>query len=61
MRLHVLAALSAVMGIVGAVLAILLTVQAGEPPAFAAVLWALAALPAGLGLYSAWAMPGGKM
>jgi hypothetical protein len=57
--MRVWAAISGVMGIVGAVLVILLT--AGEPLVFAAVLWSLAVLLAGLGLYSAWAMLGGKM
>jgi hypothetical protein len=49
------------MGIVGAVLVIVLTVHAGEPLIFASVLWSLAVLLAALGLYSAWALPGGKM
>jgi len=61
MNVRVQATITGVMGIVGAVLVILLTVQAGEPPVFAAVLWSLAVLLAGLGLYSAWAMLGGKM
>lgn len=59
MRVHATA--TAVLGIVGAVLVMALTVQAGEPLVFAAVLWSLAVLLAGLGLYSARAMIGGKM
>jgi hypothetical protein len=59
MRVYAMA--MAVLGIVGAVLVMALTVQAGEPLVFAAVLWSLAVLLAGLGLYSAWAMLGGKM
>ena len=50
-----------VLGIVYAVLVIVLTVEAGEPAIFAVVLWSLAVLLAVLGLYSAWAMLGGKM
>ena len=50
-----------VLGIVGAVLVIVLTVRAGEPVIFAVVIWSLAILLAVLGLYSAWAMLGGKM
>jgi hypothetical protein len=45
-------------------LAFLLTLAwpgTGEPLVFAAVLWSLAVLLAGLGLYSAWAMLGGTM
>jgi hypothetical protein len=38
-----------------------LTVQDGEPLIFASVLWLLAILLAALGLYSAWALTGGKM
>lgn len=59
MRVYAMA--MAVLGIVGAVLVMALTVQAGEPLVFAAVLWSLAVLPRGLGLYSARAMVGGKM
>lgn len=59
MRVYAMA--MAVLGIVGAVLVMALTVQAGEPLVFAAVLWSVAVLLAGLGLYSAWAMLGGKM
>lgn len=59
MRVYAMA--MAVLGIVGAVLVMALTVQAGEPLVFAAVLWSLAVLLAGLGLYSARAMIGGKM
>ena len=55
------AAITAVMGIVGALLVIALTVQSGESLLFASVLWSLAGLLAALGLYSAWAIPGGKM
>ena len=55
------ATIAAVMGIVGAFLVIILTVQAGEPFIFASVLWSLAVLLAALGLYSAWAITGGKM
>ncbi len=60
MRVHVWAALAGVLGIVGAVLAIL-TIQAGESVIFAAAIWSLAILLAVVGLYSAWAIPGGKM
>jgi hypothetical protein len=49
------------MGIVGAVLVIALTVQMGEPLVLAGVLWSLAVLLAVLGIYSAWALLGGKM
>lgn len=49
------------MGIVGAALVIVLTFQAGTPLIFASLLWSLAALLAALGLYSAWALSGGKM
>lgn len=59
MRVYAMA--MAVLGIVGAVLVMALTVQAGEPLVFAAVIWSLAVLLAGLGLYSARAMIGGKM
>ena len=55
------ATITGVLGIVGAVLVIALTVQAGEPLIFAVVLWSLAVLLAVLGLYSAWALLGGKM
>ena len=61
MRVRVWATITGVMGIVGAVLVILLTVQAREPVVLSGVLWSLAVLLAGLGLYSAWAMLGGKM
>ena len=50
-----------VMGIVGALLVIMLTVQNGEPLIFASVLWLLAILLAALGLDSARALTGGKM
>jgi hypothetical protein len=56
---RVYAAITVVLGIVGAVLLIVLTVH--EPMAWAAVSWSLAVLLAGLGVYSAWAMLGGKM
>ena len=55
------ATITGVMGIVGALLIIMLTVRAGEPFIFATVLRLLAILLAALGLYSAWALTGGKM
>ena len=55
------ATITGVMGIVGALLVIVLSVQNGEPLVFASVLWLLAMLLAALGLYSAWALTGGKM
>jgi len=55
------ATITRVMGMVGAVLVMVLIVQAGEPVVVAGVLWSLAVLLAGLGPYSAWAMLGGKM
>lgn len=55
------ATITGVMGIVGALLVIVLTVQDGEPVIFASVLGLLAMLLAALGLYSAWALLGGKM
>ena len=55
------AAITSVMGIVGALLVIALTVQSGESLIFASVLWSLSGLLAALGLYSAWAIAGGKM
>ena len=58
---RIYATVTGVMGIVGAVLAIVVTVQIGEPLVLAGVLWSLAFLLAGLGLYSASAMLGGKM
>ena len=58
---RVYASITAVMGIVGALLVVALTVQAGESLIFASVLWSLSGLLAALGLYSAWAIPGGKM
>ena len=61
MRVHVWATITGVMGIVGAVLVMLLTVQMREPVVFSGILWPLAVLLAGLGLYSAWAILGGKM
>jgi hypothetical protein len=61
MRVHVWATITGVMGSVGAALVMLLTVQTGAPVVLAGVLWSLAVLLAGLGVYSAWAMLGGKM
>ena len=58
---RVYATIAGVMGIVGPLLVIAVTAQAGEPLLLAAVLWSLAVLLGGLGLYSAWAMLGGKM
>ena len=58
---RVYAAITGGMGIVGAVIVIMLTVQIGEPWIFAGVLWSLAVLLAVLGFYSAWALLGGKM
>ena len=60
-EMRVYATTTGVLGIVGAVLVIVLTVQAREPVIFAVVLWSPAVLRAVLGLYSAWAMLGGKM
>ena len=50
---------TAVGGLVGAVFVVALT--AHETLTFAVALWPLAVLLAGLGLYSSWAMLGGKM
>lgn len=61
MRVHLYAATAGVLGIVVAVLAILVTIQEGEPVIYTAVVWSLAMLVAAVGLYSAWAIPGGKM
>ena len=47
-------------GIVGAVLAIVLTAQTGGPVIFTAVVWSLNVLLAALGLYSSWALGGGQ-
>ena len=58
---RVYAGITGVMGIVGAVLVIVLTVQIGESLIMAGVLWSLAVLLAVLGFYSAWALLGGKM
>ena len=55
------ATITGVMGIVGALLIVVLTLQVGESVIFATVLWSLAILLAALGLYSAWALLGGKM
>jgi hypothetical protein len=46
---------------VGAVLAIVLTAQAGGPVIFTVVVWSLSVLLAALGLHSSWALRGGKM
>jgi hypothetical protein len=48
--MRVYAATTGVLGIVGAVLVMVLTVQAGEPVILAVVLWSLAVLLAVLGL-----------
>ena len=61
MRVQVWATITGGMGIVGAILVMLLTAQTGEAVVLAGVLWSLAVLLAGLGVYSAWAMLGGKM
>ena len=58
---RVYATITGAMGIVGALLIVMLTVRAGEPVIFATVLSLLAILLAALGLYSAWALTGGKM
>ena len=58
---RVYATVTGVMGIVGALLVVALTVQARESFIFAGPLWLLAGLLAALGLYSAWALLGGKM
>ena len=55
------ATVTGVMGIVGALLVIALTVQARESLIVAGPLWLLSGLLAALGLYSAWALLGGKM
>ena len=57
----VYATVTGVMGVGGAVLVIVLTNQLREPLIFAVVLLSLAVLLAALGLYSAWALLGGKM
>jgi hypothetical protein len=49
------------MGVVGAVLAIVLTAEAGGPVIFTAVVWSLSVRLAAPGLYSSWALLGGKM
>jgi hypothetical protein len=49
-----------VTSIVGDVLAIVLTAQAGGPVIFTAVVWSLSVLHAALGLYSSWALRGEK-
>ena len=61
MRVHIYAATAGGLGIVGAVLAILVTIQTGATVIFAAAIWSLATLLAVVGLYSAWAIPTGKM
>lgn len=58
---RIYATVTGLMGIVGALLVIALTVQAREPLIFAGPLWFLSGLLAALGLYSAWALLGGKM
>jgi hypothetical protein len=58
---RVYATIAGVMGIVGPLLVLAVTAQAGEPLWLAAVLWSLAVLLGGRGLYSAWALLGGKM
>ena len=55
------ATITGVMSFVGAVLAIVVTAQAEGPVIFATVVWSLSVLLAALGLYSSWALPGGKM
>lgn len=57
--MRVYATITVVLGIVGAVLVIVLTVH--EPTPFAVVSWSLAVLLAVLSVYSAWALLGGKM
>jgi hypothetical protein len=49
------------MGVVGAVLAIVLTAQPGVRVMFTAVVWSLSVLLAVLGQYSSWALLGGKV
>jgi hypothetical protein len=61
MNVRMRATITGVLGIVGAVLAILLTVRAGDPVIFTVVISSLAILLAVVGLYSAWAMLRGKM
>ena len=55
MRAH--AAITSVMGIMGAVLLVVLSAQAGDSLIVASVARLLAALLAALGLYAAWALP----
>ena len=55
------ATITGLMGIVGTVLAIVLTAEAGGPVIFTAVVWSLSVLLAALGLYSSWTLLGGKM
>ena len=57
--MRVYATITLVLGIVGTVLVIVLTVH--EPMPFAVVSWSLAVLLAALSVYSAWALLGGKM
>ena len=57
----VYATITGVMGIVGGVLAIVLTAQAGGPVILTAVVSSLSVLLAALSLYSSWALRGGKM
>ena len=55
------AAITSVMGVVGAVLLVMLTSRVGNPLVVVSIVRLLAVLLAALGLYSAWALPGGKM
>ena len=57
--MRVYARITLVLGIVGTVLVIVLTVHETMP--FAVVSWSLAVLLAALSVYSAWALLGGKM
>lgn len=58
---RVYATVTGVMGIVGALLVVALTVQARESLIFEGPLWLLSGVLAALGLYSASAIRGGKM
>ena len=57
--MRVYATITLMLGIVGTVLVIVLTVH--EPMPFAVVSWSLAVLLAALSVYSAWALLGGTM
>lgn len=57
--MRVYALITAGMGFVGA--ALVMTLTAYEPLAFAGVVWSLAVFLVLVGLYAAWAMTGGKM